>query len=241
MRRNPGSIGKGHVASGRAVLLAAAVLASAWTGAARSDPGAPTASAPVQADTLARAREIRAEVSARYRRGPKLVVTDASSTGVIDSFTLFTSSLTEPRVVPADNGIYFAICPTGATCPYPARRSARPAAAFLPRRMGLELAVRTFLSTRANVVAVSPPTRRFVLLILERDDVIGHVDAPGLLAALAGDPAVAPSASLRFAVDRLTRPHIFLPFALLPVPGDRETLAAVALWPDAVSGRTKTR
>lgn len=212
------------------VLLAAAVLASTWTATARSNPGAPAASAPGRPEALVRADEIRAEVSARYRRRNGLGVTEASSTGVIDSFTLLTSGL-EERVVPAANGLYYAICPVGATCPYPGRRFARPAAAFLPRRMALELALRTFASTPADLVVVSLPTPRFVLFVFERSEVMPEVDAPRLLAELSGDPAVASSASLRFSVDRLTRPHCFAPLALVPVAGGRETLMAVSLWP----------
>ena len=117
------------------VALATAALA---VGAAAALPAPVSADlSPAEPGALAHAREIRAEVDARYRRphGPKLAVTEASTTGVIDSFTLFGNALEEPRVVPADNGIYYAICPVGATCPYPGR-SARPATAFLPRREG---------------------------------------------------------------------------------------------------------
>jgi hypothetical protein len=144
---------------------------------------------------------------------------------VIDSFTLFTGPAAEPRVVPAANGIYYAVCPVGATSPYPAR-AAQPAAAFLPRRAALELVVRTFLETSVDVVAVSLPTMGFVLLILERADLIGKVDAPALYAALRADPAAVPAPSLRRAVDGLTRPHLFAPFALVPVSDTSETLVA---------------
>lgn len=196
-------------------------------------PRPASSSQALQPEALAHARQIRAEVDARYRRphGPELAVTEASATGVIDSFTLFTSPLEEPRVVPAANGIYYAICPVRATCPYPGR-SARPAAAFLPRREALELAVRTFLETSATLVAVSLPTARFVLLILERDNVIGgKVDAAALRDALAADPAAAPDTSLRRVVDQLTRPHLFLPWALVPISDTRETLVASCLSP----------
>jgi hypothetical protein len=159
----------------------------------------------------------------------RLAVTEVSSTNVIDSFTLFTGAA-EPRVVPAANGIYYAICPVGATCPYPGR-AAKPPAAFLPRRAALELAVRTFLETSAEVVAVSLPTRRFVLLILERADVIDKVDVPALQAALGADPATAPTPLLRRVVDELTRPNLFVPSALAPVSVTRETLIASPLFP----------
>jgi len=72
-----------------------------------------------------------------------------------------------------------------------------------------------------------------------------EVDAPALLDALGGDAAIAPSASLRFVVDRLTRPHVFAPSGLVPVSGGRETLEAVALRPTFVRGvaavRARTR
>ncbi len=211
--------------------LATAVLA---IGAAAVQPAvAPASSSQVrEPEALAHAREVRAEIDARYRRphGPRLAVTEASSTGVVDSFTLFGSPLEEPRVVPAENGIYYAICPVRATCPYPGR-SARPATAFLPRREALELAVRTFLETSATVVVVSLPTPRFVLLILERDELMADVDAPALRDALAGDPAVAPDPTVRQAVEQLTRPRLFLAWALVPISDSRETLVASCLFP----------
>jgi hypothetical protein len=177
--------------------------------------------------TLVRAERIRAEVDARYR-GTGLAVTEASSTAVIDSFTLIAGA--EPRVVPAANGIYFAICPLRATCPNPGR-SARGPTAFLPRREALDLAVRTFLETPADVVAVSLPTRRFVLLVLERDDVSGSVDAFALRDALAAAPVTGSYPELRTIVDRLTRPHLFAPSALVPVSPTRDTLVASSLFP----------
>ena len=106
---------------------------------------------------LSHARTIKTEISARYVRGPKLAVTEASPTGVIESFLLLTADFLGLRVVPAVNGIHYAICPVRATCPYPGPRSARPASAFVPRRQALELALKTFLETSATVVSVSLP------------------------------------------------------------------------------------
>jgi hypothetical protein len=211
------------------VALATAALA---VGTAAALPAPVSADlSPPQPEALAHAREIRAEIDARYRRphGPRLAVTEASSTGVVDSFTLFGSPLEEPRVVPAENGIYYAICPVGATCPYPGR-SARPATAFLPRREALELALRTFLETSATVVVVSLPTTRFVLLILERDKLMADVDTPALRDALSGDPAAA-DPPLRRVVDQVTLHQLFLAWALAPVSGTRETLVASCLFP----------
>ena len=189
----------------------------------------PTASQ-LEQETLPRARAIRAEVDAHYRVAPgrKLAVTEASTTGVLDSFTLVPSQLEMPRVVPADNGVYFAICSARAHCPYPARSSAWPAAAFLPRRQALELVLRTFLETSADLVVVALPTVRPVMLLVERSDVMGAVDASALFRELGGNPGVA-DASLRRAVDRLTWPNLFTPVALAPVSGTGETLVAVSL------------
>jgi hypothetical protein len=214
------------------ILVALATAALAVGAAAELPAPASADSSPAQPEALAHAREIRAEIDARYRRphGPRLAVTEASSTGVVDSFTLFGSPLKEPRVVPAENGIYYAICPVRATCPYPGR-AARPATAFLPRRLALELALRTFLETSATVVVVSLPTPRFVLLILERDELLADVNPPGLRDALSGDPAAAPEPALRRVVDQLTLQHLFLAWALAPVSETRETLLASCLFP----------
>src|SRR4051812_22771970 len=155
---------------GLVALLPAAVQGAGDTPAA---PGMPPA--------LLRAQKIRAQINARYLApgGPKLAVTEASSTAVVESF-----SLPAPeglRVVPTDGGIYFAICPQHARCPRPAGASARPAAAFLPRRQALELALRTFVETSADVVAVSLPTTRFVLFIVERGELERDVNMSTLV------------------------------------------------------------
>jgi hypothetical protein len=102
--------------------------------AAASAAPLPAAASGIDPEALARARAIRAEVDARYRLMPgrKLSVTDATTTAVVDSLTLLTDPFAAPRVVPATNGVYFAICSAAATCPYPARSASWPAAAFLP-------------------------------------------------------------------------------------------------------------
>ena len=53
-------------------------------------------------DSLARAQTIRAQLDARYRvmRGRGLAVTEATSTGVVESFTLLTFDLLETRLLP---------------------------------------------------------------------------------------------------------------------------------------------
>lgn len=182
---------------------------------------------------LAQAQRIRSETTARYARshsGRRLAVTESSSTGVVESFRLLSADLLEERIVPADSGIYYAICPRGATCPYPGRRFARPAADFLLRRLALELALRTFLETSASVVAVSLPTPRFVLFIVQRDDLAQDVDMAALASALGGDPAGAPLASLQEAVDRVTRPRVFVALGLVPTPTGRDAWMGVARW-----------
>ena len=57
----------------------------------------------LQPDTLARAKAIRAEVNARYRRlpGSKLLVSEASAAGVIESFTLLGAGMDWGRTVSA--------------------------------------------------------------------------------------------------------------------------------------------
>jgi hypothetical protein len=180
---------------------------------------------------LVQAQKIRATVNARYLApgGPELAVTEASSTAVVESFSLATSK--GLRVVPADAGVYFAICPRRARCPRPARTSSRPAAAFLPRRQALELALRTFLETPADLVAVSLPTARFVLFIVERKTLEREVDMRTLMKRLGGNPATAVDASLRRSVDQLTFPRVFVPVGLESTPSGKDTMPAVLLWP----------
>jgi hypothetical protein len=146
------------------------------------------------------------------------------------------ANLRETRVVPADNGIYFAICPVRSTCPYPARRFARPAADLASRRLALELAVRTFLETSADVVAVSLPTPRSVLLVVEREDLLRELEVPAMADALGGDPAVPPGPWLQAVVDKITRPRVFVALGLERTPSGRDTLGAMPRWPDLSSG-----
>jgi hypothetical protein len=192
----------------------------------------PEASSSLEPSALVQANTIRLAMNPRYAQaqGPALVVTEASSTGVVESFTLFTPTPEGARVVPADNGIYFAICPLRAVCPYPGRRLARPVAAYLPRRLALELAVRTFLETTANLVAVSLPTRSFRLLIVQREELAQEVDLSSLSRALAGNP-MRFSAELNRVVVSLTRPRIFVPLGLDATATGGDTFPAMQLWP----------
>lgn len=214
--------------------LVALVVSALTVGAAAASPGAtPAITSESHPETLAHARKIRVDINARYRRAPErsLAVIEATTTDVIESFTLLTRDLLGARIVSADHGIYFAICPARATCPYPARRFARPAADPLSRRIALELAVRTFLETSATVVAVSLPTPHFMLFIVERDDLAREIDIPPLAKALGGDPVHAPAAWLRQIVDQVTRPRVFVVLGLESTPGGRETLGAMPRWP----------
>ncbi len=211
--------------------LVALVLLTALVGTstARASSTAPE----LAPQSLQHAQTIRAELDARYR-GPRpggLAVTEASSTGVVESFTLVTSDLLETRVVPAENGIYYAVCPAGATCPYPARRLARPAADLGARRLALELAVRTFLETSVDVVAVSLPTLRFMAFIVERRELANEVELTAVAQALGHEPSQGLSASVQAVVDRVTRPRIFVAAGLESTPSGRDTWLGLPLWP----------
>jgi hypothetical protein len=145
-----------------AALALVAAVASAATGAIAGEGLEPETLEP---RAMARAQTIQAQLAARYRILPGrrgLGVTEATSTDVVEYVTLLTPDLLEARLFPADNGIWYAICRRRATCRYPAARFARPAADLVPRRLALELAIRTFLETSADVVAVSLPTPRFI-------------------------------------------------------------------------------
>ena len=199
------------------VLLTAVV----GTSTARASSTAPE----LTPQSLQHAQTIRSELDVRYRAARRggLAVTEASSTGVVESFTLVTSDLLGTRVVPAGNGIYYAVCPAGASCPYPARRHARAAADPGARRLALELAVRTFLETSVDVVAVSLPTLRFMALIVERSE----VDVEAVARTLASGPPQ----SIRAIVDRVTRPRIFVAAGLETTPSGRDTWLGVPRWP----------
>jgi len=183
--------------------------------------------------SLRHAQTIRAELDVRYRapRRGGLAVTEASSTGVVESFTLVTSDLLETRVVPAGNGIYYAVCPARASCPYPARRHARPAGDLGARRLALELAVRTFLETSVDVVAVSLPTVRFIAFIVERRELVKEVDLAAVAKALEHGPSQSLSPSVQAMVDRVTRPWIFVAAGLVTTTSGRDTWLGLPKWP----------
>jgi hypothetical protein len=212
----------------RRLRRAASVALAVGAAATFPAPTSATASA-VAPEAVTHASAIRAEINARYRLVPgrKLVVTEATTTGVVQTITLVTDWLEPARVVAADNGIYFAICPARATCPYPARSAARSAAAFLPRRQALELALLAFVETSVSLVVVALPTAEPVWVTFERTDLLAEIDAPAVLGQLGGHPAIADTL-LRDVVDRLARPRLFLPLPVLPPPDD--TIYALRLF-----------
>jgi hypothetical protein len=106
------------------------------------------------------------------------------------------------------------------------RSAAWRAAAFLPRRQALELALRTFLETSVNLVLVALPTAEPVWLAFERDEFLASIDVHVLSDQLSSDPAVSDE-PLRELVGRLTRPRLFVPLPILPPPDD--TIYAVRL------------
>jgi hypothetical protein len=208
------------------LLLVLAILAAGVVAVPLAHPSATSSTLAPQ--SLTRARLIRAEVTARYRTVPgrKLAVTEATSTAVVRSITLVTDRL-EPRVLPTDNGIYFAICSSRARCPYPGRSAAWRAAAFLPRRQALELALRTFLETSVDLVLVALPTAEPVWLVFERDEFLASIDPLILREQLSSDPA-ATDEPLRELVGRLTRLRLFVPLPILPPPDN--TIYALRLF-----------
>lgn len=211
-----------------AVLALATTLLAAGTGAvpaARADE----TPARLQADTLAQAQVIRAEVTARYRGVPgrRLVVTEASPTWVVGTLTLVTDILEEQRVVSAGNGLYYEVCPVRAQCPYPRRSASRPVSALLPRRLGLELALRTFLETSADLVVVLLPTEHPTWAVFERNDLLADVDSSAVPSVLAEDLTTT-ELPLRQLVVRITRPRLFVP--LFSLPPSSGTIFALSLF-----------
>lgn len=214
-----------------AVAVAITAVVTLVDAAAGSSVATPAIESRPEPQALAQARVIRAEVNARYRLVPgrKLAVTEATTTSVVESLTLLTDLFQAPRVVPADNGIYFALCSARSKCPYPVRSASWPALAVLPRRQALELAIRTFLETSASLVVVALPTAKPIWLVFERDDLFADVDGRSLRGQLAGRPALL-DAGLRQLIDQVTRPRLFIPLALVPVASGRETFEAISLF-----------
>jgi hypothetical protein len=121
------------------------------------------------------------------------------------------------------------------------RRFARPAADLVPRRLALELALRTFRETSVDVVAVSLPTPRFIAFIVEREGLAREADLLTLRKALSGDLSRALSASAKEAVDRVTRPRVFVFAGLEPTPSGRDIWAGIPRWPIAAGLTSEAR
>jgi len=193
------------------------------------------------APTLQRAREIAREVETRHHpaAGTRSVVTDVSLTLVVASVELGASGSQPARSIPADNGVHFAVCPVGtAMCAAPGRGVSRRASSAAGR-VGLELALRTFLETPATLVVVSLPRagRRPTALVFERSFLRG-IDADSLLRQLGED------ATAGDRLDRAARRHLVALAGLASYSQTRDTLLAVPL-PDAAtntrpSGRTRS-
>jgi hypothetical protein len=209
MVSDPGKEVSMHRFVNAALIALAAVLAAGAAAFAFSAPASATVP-----DTLTRAQAIRAELNGRYARlpGRKLVVSEVSSTGVTQSITLVTDVLEDMRVVPAEDGIYFALCSARARCPYPARSASWPVSASLPRRLATELALQTFAKTPAHLVVVALPTRAPVWVVFERDDLLAGVDRSVPLDRLAGP---------------ITEARLYRPIPILPL--SHETLYAMRL------------
>lgn len=226
LRARATGVRAGTTSRWRRFALALAALTAAAVAAIQAGPS--TGAVAVEPELLAEARVIRTEVNARYRSlpGRKVVVREATSTGVVPSLTLVTDWLQSGHVIPADNGVYFSLCSPRATCPYPARSAAWPDRAFLPRRLALELALRTLAQTSVDLVVISLPTASPVWVVVERGDLLPSLELPTALHRLMSHPAVNDPQLVEL-VDRITMPRLFVPlFALAPPEG---TIFAVSL------------
>jgi hypothetical protein len=193
---------------------------------------------------------IRDEVNGRIRlvAGAGLAVTEASSTDVLESFTLLSDDLFDARFVMARGGVWYAICPERALCPYPAPWLARPAGDHLVRQVALQLVLRTFLETDAPVVGVALPTPQFVALIVEREELAREVDIVAVARALGEQPLLDPTlsafawaprahaephpqAALLRTVEELTRPRTYLFIGLEFGPTGGPSWAGFPYWP----------
>jgi hypothetical protein len=231
------------------VALAALAVAFAVGTITSSAAGAPPIAQTSQA-TLSQARGIRDDLNARIGLvpGAGLSVTEATSTDVVDSFTLLSEDLLDARFVSTAGGVWYELCQDGTTCPYPAPRLSRPAGDRLARRIALELVLRTFLASDAPVVGVSLPTPHFVAVIIEQDELAARVDMPALARALRAepllDPAVAalaktasegqrlePPSSLQRTIGELTRPRTYLFLDFEPGPYGPMSWAGIPCWP----------
>jgi hypothetical protein len=96
-----------------------------------------------------------------------------------------------------------------------------------PRRAAFELAVRTFAATEADLVVVSLPTLRPVLVILERSQFPRSL-GPAFIDALTGIPSL-PTAKVRCVVDNSILPHLYVPMGLQANTQAEDTFAVLPL------------
>ena len=104
-----------------------------------------------------------------------------------------------------------------------------PDDAIRPRRLALELAVRTFSRTTADLVVVALPTRFPTWIVFERDDLSAEVGGT-LSNQLVADPGFV-DAALRAVVDRLTRARTVVPIEIVPVLPAASGHGRRLLWP----------
>jgi len=232
---------------GLAVTLATFVVVVAVGTVVSTARGAAPGTSPA---TLVRAASIRDEVNTRIQllAGAGLSVTEATSTDLIDSFTLLSDDLFDARFVPARGGVWYTICPDRALCPYPASRLSRPASDRLARALALELALRTFLETDAPIVGVALPTPHFVAVVFEREELARRVDLAALVRTLSREPLLDPKRSalakphardrasttatpLQRTVEELTRPRTYLFLGFEPGPYGSMSWAGMPCWP----------
>lgn len=210
--------------------VALIVLVSLGGAASSADAGEERA----EPTTQAQADSIRSDLQARARflPEPALLITESTTTDAIDSFTLLSRDLLERRFIPAAGGVWYAICPVSAVCPFPRRRMARSAQELVPRRLALELVIRTFLETDAAVVGVALPTPRIVAVVLDRTE-LAEVDLPALARTLATAPLLDASVGVRRLVDELTLPRTYLFLGFEPGPNGGVSWAGMPRWPVA--------
>lgn len=139
------------------------------------------------APTLQRAKGITRQVESRDHPAAvrRIDVTDVSLTLVVASIELGANGSQPARSIPADSGVHFAVCPLGTTMCAASGPGVSRLAASAALRVGLELALRTFLETQATLVVVSLPRAegRSTALVFERSFLRG-IDADALLRQL---------------------------------------------------------
>jgi hypothetical protein len=235
----------------RSTLLGLPALVAVLVGmGAATAGGAPSTAQIAPPTTIARAGAIRDEINGRIRlvAGAGLAVTEASSTDELETFSLLSEDLLDVRFVTARGGVWYAICPERAVCPYPAPWLARLANDHLVRHIALQLVVRTLLETDAPVVGVALPTPQFAALIVERAELARTVDLATVARALSTQPlldptlsafvwspkarpALHPHASLLRQVEELTHPRTYLFIGLEFGPTGGPSWAGMPYWP----------